>query len=113
MKRLSKKKIKKFARWYLDIMEIMCEVYNIRGEWVSADKEEEWLVQELKPELALINHLFIDPPCDGKLSMIKLGKESKGALIELIRVDPKLFYSKKYRKKLIKRLRDENIQRNQ
>jgi hypothetical protein len=102
MKLLPKKDVKKFARLYLDILEIMCEVYNLRGEWVA---NEDWAVEELKPELALINHLFIDPPFSDTLDAVRLGKESKGALLELIRVNPKFLYSKKYRKKFLKRLK--------
>jgi hypothetical protein len=101
LKKLTKKEIKAFIRTYLDIMEIVCEEYNVVGEWRGEpdDLEDTWRVQELKPELALINHLFIGVPFNGSLDFIKLGKESKGAVLELIRVDPKLLYSKRYRKK--------------
>ena len=102
MKRLSKKKIKKFFKWYNIIIEIMCEAYNLRGVKVG---EDDWVVGELQPELAIINHLFIAPPYNNEIDIIKLGKESKSALMELIRVDSKFLYSKKYRKKFLKKLK--------
>ena len=90
----TKKELKRFIKLYRLLVDFMCEEYNVqagRDGWVGDDG---WYVEELKPELAAINHLFIDVPEGDKTDLFKygvtkLGKESKGALMQLIRIKNK------------------------
>ena len=80
----------------------MCEVWNLQRHDTGP-----WQVGDLVPELAVINNIFIAIPNDEQLDVIQLGKESKSAIMEMVRANPKILWSKKHRKKLLKKLKKE------
>jgi hypothetical protein len=91
VKKLSKKKLKRFRRTYQQLLEVMCEEYNRGDLRVSKDDggdpiKAPWLVGELKPELAWMNHLYIAPPDENTIDVLCLRKENNGRMYELVRM---------------------------
>jgi len=103
LKPLKKKEIKNFVKTYHKILEIMCELYNLKEEKVGKADGKDWVVGELDAKLAAANQLHIAVPDDGSLDIIKMMRENNStSKYELVRISTDELTSKKKLKKRLK-----------